>query len=37
MCSNSYAIDMDNVDIILGYPWIDLVGIVNINVKKGSF
>jgi hypothetical protein len=25
---------MDDVDIILGYPWMDLVGTVNINVQK---
>jgi hypothetical protein len=29
-----YAIDMDDVDIVLGYSWMDLVGTVNINVKK---
>ena len=32
--SNFYAIDMDDVDIVLGYPWMNLVGIVNINVQK---
>jgi len=25
---------MDDVDIVLGYPWMYLVGIININVKK---
>jgi hypothetical protein len=29
-----YAIDMDDVDIVLGYPWMESVGIVNINVEK---
>jgi hypothetical protein len=29
-----YAIDMDDVDIVLGYPWMDSVGTVNINVQK---
>jgi hypothetical protein len=29
-----HAIDMANVDIVLGYPWMDLVYIVNINVQK---
>ena len=32
--SDIYAMDMDEVDIILGYPWIELVGIINIYVKK---
>jgi hypothetical protein len=32
--SNFYAIDMDDVDIVLGYPWMNLVGIVNINVQN---
>ena len=26
------AIDMDNVDIVLGYPWMDSVGTININM-----
>jgi hypothetical protein len=29
-----YAIDMDDVDIVLGYPWIESVGTININVQK---
>jgi hypothetical protein len=29
-----YAIDMGDVDIVLGYPWIDSVGTININVQK---
>jgi hypothetical protein len=29
-----YAIDMDEVDIVLGYPWIESVGTININVQK---
>ena len=29
-----YAIDMDDVDIVLGYPLIDSVGTIHINVQK---
>ena len=29
-----YASDMDNMDVVLGYPWMDLVGTININVQK---
>jgi len=29
-----YAMDMDEVDIVLGYPWIESVGTININVQK---
>jgi UDP-2,3-diacylglucosamine pyrophosphatase LpxH len=29
-----HAIDMVDVDIVLGYPWMDSVGTININVKK---
>ena len=32
--SNLHARDMDNVDLVLGYPWIKLVGIININANK---
>jgi hypothetical protein len=32
--SDFYAIDMGDVDIVLGYPWMDSVGTVNINVQK---
>jgi hypothetical protein len=32
--SDFYAMDMDEVDIVLGYPWIESVGIININVQK---
>jgi hypothetical protein len=32
--SNLYVIDMDDMDIVLGYPWIDSVGTININVQK---
>ena len=32
--SDFYAMDMDAVDIVLGYPWIESVGTININVKK---
>ena len=29
-----HAINMDNVDIVLGYPWMKSVGTININAKK---
>jgi hypothetical protein len=29
-----YAIDMDEVDIVLGYPWMATIDTVNINVEK---
>jgi hypothetical protein len=29
-----YVMDMDEVDIVLGYPWIESVGTININVQK---
>ena len=29
-----YASDMDNMDVVLGYPWMKLVGTININVQK---
>jgi hypothetical protein len=29
-----YAMDMDEVDIVLGYPWIESMGTININVQK---
>jgi hypothetical protein len=29
-----YAIYMDDVDIVLGYPWMDRVGTFNMNVKQ---
>jgi hypothetical protein len=32
--SNFYAMDMDEVDIVLGYPWIESMGTININVKN---
>jgi hypothetical protein len=32
-----YVIDMDDVDIVFGYPWIDSVGTININVQKKFF
>jgi hypothetical protein len=28
------ALDMDDEDIVLGYPWIESVGTININVQK---
>jgi hypothetical protein len=32
--SDFYAMDMDEVDIVFGYPWMDLVGTININVQN---
>ena len=32
--SNFCAIDMDDVDFVLGYAWMDSIGTVNINVQK---
>ena len=32
--SNFFAIDMDDVDVVLGYPWMDSIGTVNINLQK---
>jgi hypothetical protein len=32
--SNLYAMDMDEVDIVLGYPWMESVDTININVQK---
>jgi hypothetical protein len=32
--SDFEALDMGVEDIVLGYPWIELVGTININVKK---
>ena len=29
-----YASDMDNIDVVLGYPWMESVGTININVQK---
>jgi hypothetical protein len=29
-----YAMDMDGEDIVLGYPWIESVGTININMQK---
>jgi hypothetical protein len=28
---------MDDVDIFLGYPWMDSIGTINISVKKTFF
>jgi len=28
------TINIDDVDIVLEYPWMDSIGIVNINVQK---
>jgi hypothetical protein len=32
--SDFHAIDMVDEDIVLGYPWMESVGTVNINMKK---
>lgn len=32
--SNFYVIYMDGMDIILRYPWMELVGTININARK---
>lgn len=32
--SNFHAINMNNVDIILGCPWWETSGTININVQK---
>jgi hypothetical protein len=32
--SDFYASDMANVDVVLGYPWMESVGTININVQK---
>ena len=29
-----HSIDMDNDDIVLGYPWMQSVGTINLNVDK---
>ena len=29
-----HVVYMDDMDIILGYPWMELVGTTNINVKN---
>ena len=32
--SNFQAIDMDNVDIVLAYPWMQSIGTINLNIEK---
>ena len=32
--SNFQARDMDNMDIVLGYPWMKSVGTINLNIEK---
>ena len=29
-----YTSDMDNMDVVLGYPWMESVGTININVQN---
>ena len=31
-----YASYMANVDVVLGYPWMESVGTININVQRNS-
>ena len=32
--SDFYTLDTKDVDIILGYLWMDSIGTININVQK---
>ncbi|KAH9306538.1 hypothetical protein KI387_010942, partial [Taxus chinensis] len=32
--SDFYALDMDGMDIVLRYPWLETLGTININVQK---
>ena len=32
--SNFFASNMDNVNVVLGYPWMESIGTININVQK---
>jgi hypothetical protein len=32
--SEFYAVDMGDVDIVLGYPWMYSIGTININVQN---
>jgi uncharacterized protein Usg len=32
--SDFHAIDMADVNVVLGYPWMESVGTININVQK---
>jgi hypothetical protein len=32
--SDFYALDMGVVNVVLGYPWMDSIGTININVQK---
>ena len=29
-----YTSDMGNMDVVLGYPWMESVGTININLQK---
>ena len=29
-----YTSETDNMDVVLGYPWMESVGTININVQK---
>jgi len=29
-----YAIDMDDMDIVLGHPWMESIGTINMNVQN---
>ena len=32
--SEFYSLDMDGVDVVLGYPWMQSVGTININAEN---
>jgi len=32
-----YASEIDNMDVVLGYPWMESMGTININVQKKFF
>ena len=31
---NFYVVDMNGLDVVLGYPWMESIGTININVQK---
>ena len=35
--SDFHARDMDNMDIVLGYPWMKSMGTINLNIEKRFF
>lgn len=32
--SDFYALHMDGMDIVLGYPWLESLGTINLNVQN---